>query len=123
MATIINKIAGEIRFGDKVFRNVKNMIIAEDGSITINGVPVEEYNGEEPNTFKIEITGNVETIESQDADVEVKGNAGNITSKNGNITCKDVTGSVINKNGNIICGSVSGGVTTKNGNIIRNNFN
>ena len=123
MATIINSVKGKINIGGKFFTNIHNVSIGDDGCITIDGKSIEDFNGEEPKVFKIEVVGNVESIETENADVEVKGNAGSIVSKNGNVTCGDVTGNVDNKNGNIVCGSVRGDVNTKNGNIIRNNFN
>lgn len=119
MATIINSIKGKINIGGKTFTNIHNITIGDDGIITIDGKSVEEFNGKEQTVFKIEVIGNVESIETENADVEVKGNAGSIVSKNGNVHCGDVTGNVESKNGNVICGSVSGDVNTKNGNIVR----
>lgn len=88
------------------------------GEILVGGKPFHEY-GSSVNILKIEITGNVESLTSEDADVVVKGNVGTVNSKNGNITCVYVDGNVDSKNGNIVCGAINGDCTTKNGNITR----
>lgn len=121
MGIFVSRIEGKVNIGGKAFNGVNNVRI-ENGTITIDGKSIEEFNGDEPKVFKVEIVGNVEKIETEDADVEVKGSACTIVSKNGNVTCGDVSGNVDNKNGNVICGDVRGDVNTKNGHIIRNNF-
>lgn len=121
MGIFVSRIEGKVNIGGKTFNGVNNVRI-ENGTITIDGKSIEELNGDEPKVFKVEIVGNVQNIETEDADVEVKGNAGSIVSKNGNVTCGNVSGNVDNKNGNVICGDVRGDVNTMNGNIIRNDF-
>lgn len=119
MATIISNSIGKVNIGGKTFHGVRNMRIEDDGRITVNGKPLEEFAEDDLKIFKIEITGNVENIETQDSDVEVNGSVGSITSHNGNVTCKDVSGNVKSANGNIVCGDVKGDATTMCGNIIR----
>ena len=115
--TIINQCAGSFWANGKEYRNIKGTIEINDRGVFVNGKPIEEY--KEPPVFKIVIEGNVESIETENADVEVKGSVTNVTSKNGNVTCGSVMGNVESKNGNVCCGSVAGDVTTKNGNILR----
>ena len=115
--TIINNIFGSFWANGKEYKNIKGTIEINDNGIFVDGKPIEQY--KEPPVFKIEVTGNVESIETENADVEVKGSVNTITSKNGNVTCGDVTGNVDSKNGNVHCGKVAGDVTTKNGNIMR----
>ena len=89
-----------------------------NGEILIDGKPFHEYDSS-VNILKVEITGNVGSVSTEDADVIVKGKVGTINSKNGNITCGDVEGNVDSKNGNIACSVVKGDCTTKNENIMR----
>lgn len=117
MATIIrNNFGGIITVNGKTFKDNTGVIeITEDG-ITVNGEPIEEY---EAHAVKIEIHGNVETIENTDASINVSGDVNSINTKNGNVVVgRDVLGDVNSKNGNVIVkGHVSGNATTKNGNI------
>ena len=115
--TIINSCSGSFSVNGKEYNNIKGTIEITDNGIYVNGKPIEEY--KEPPVFKIFVEGNVESIETENADVEVKGSVNTINSQNGNVTCSEVKGNVESKNGNIMCGKVEGDVTTKNGNIMR----
>ena len=108
---------GKIVVNGKVYENVKGTMEITDKGIFVNGKPIEEY--EEAPVLKIEISGNVESISSENADIEVRGNVNNVTTKNGNVNVgKDVLQNVDTKNGNVhVNGKVMGDVTTKNGNI------
>ena len=110
---------GKTVINGKVYENISGNINITDEGVFVNGKPIEEYT--EPHVCKIEIYGNVENIESENADVTVNGSAGNVVSKNGNVRVSNgVTGNVESKNGNIVVGGgVGGDVTTKNGNIDR----
>lgn len=120
MTNIINfncANGGKTVINGKTYSNIRGNMEINDKGVFVNGKPIEEY--EEPPVFKIEINGNVETIESENADIEVKGDVRTVNSKNGNISIgRDVLENVESKNGNIhISGKVMGDVTTKNGNI------
>lgn len=110
---------GKIAINGKVYENISGNMEITDKGVFVNGQPIEEYT--EPPVCKIEIYGNVESIESENADVTVNGSAGTVVSKNGNVRISNgVTGNVESKNGNIIVGGgIGGDVTTKNGNIDR----
>ena len=121
MGTIISNIHGNGKtvINGKVYENIRgNMTITDEG-IFIDGKPIEEY--QEPPVIKIEITGSVGAVESENADVTVNGPAGSVTTKNGNVQVSGgVKGNVDTKNGNVtVGGGVEGDVTTKNGNITR----
>lgn len=90
-----------------------------DGQIIVDGKPIEEYDEGECPIIKIEITGNVDNINTENGEVTVNGRVGSICSKNGNVKCETVEGNIDSKNGNIYCHTVNGDVETKNGNIIR----
>ena len=121
MKTVITNIncncTGRIVIDGKVYEGINGKMTITDKGIFVNGKPLEEYT--EPPVMKIEIHGNVETIDSEDSDIEVKGNVTTVNSKNGNIHVgRDVLQNVESKNGNIhVNGNVMGEVTTKNGNI------
>ena len=115
--TIINSIKGSFYANGKKYENINGRVEITDRGIFVNGKPIEEY--KEPPVFKIIVEGNVESIETENADVKVKGTVNTVSSKNGNVNCGDVTGNVDSKNGNVHCGRVAGDVTTKNGNIFR----
>lgn len=120
MMSIINiHGGGETIINGKVYKNLSGQMTITDKGVFVNGKPIEEC--DEPFVLKVEINGNVESVDSENADVTINGSAGSVVSKNGNIhVSRDVTGSVETKNGNIIIGGgVGGDVTTKNGNIDR----
>ena len=115
--TEINQLGGTLNINGKSYKNIKGKITITDKGIFVDGKPIEEY--VEPPVFKVVVEGNVESLNTENADVEVNGTVNTITSKNGNVTCGDVLGNVDSKNGNVCCGKVEGDVTTKNGNIMR----
>ena len=121
MNTIINNIHGNGKtvINGKVYENFSGSMTITDEGIFVNGKPIEEY--KEPPVIKIEITGSVDAIERENADVTVNGPAGSVTTKNGNVQVSNgVRGNVDTKNGNVtVGGDVGGDVTTKNGNIMR----
>lgn len=108
---------GTMNIWGKIIHCNGETIEIKNGEILVDGKPFQGY--DKAKVLKVEITGNVESVSSEDADVIVHGKVGTINSKNGNVTCGDVDGNVDSKNGNIVCGSIKGDCTTKNGNIMR----
>lgn len=122
--TIINRIgSGKIVINGKcrIIRENASMEIDGNGNVFVNGKPLEDYeaNYSDPPVLKIEITGTVQHIETENADIQVNGNVGEVVSKNGNVSCHTVEGSVTSKNGNVSCSVIKGDCDTKNGNIMR----
>lgn len=115
---IIENCKGAVNVCGKVVHCNNEVIEIRDGQVLIGGKPVKEYDFS-ASIVKVEITGNVESVSSEDADVIVNGKVGTVNSKNGNVTCGNVDGNVDSKNGNVVCGMVKGDCTTKNGNIMR----
>lgn len=113
----IHSHVGKMYVNGKVFENVNGTMEITDNGVFVNGKSIEEY--EQAPVLKIEFTGRVETIESEDADITVMGDVGTVNSKNGNIHVnRDVLANCETKNGNItVSGKILGDVTTKNGNI------
>lgn len=99
----------------------QNITITDRGMF-VNGKPIEEFDESQMLVLKIEITGNIETLTTENGEITVNGRVGSVVSKNGNVNCQTVEGNVETKNGNVICGNVMGDCDTKNGNIIRNNY-
>lgn len=119
MANIISNIncsGGSLIFNGKKY-NVNGQVVITTEGFFINGKSIEKY--EEAPVFKIEIHGNVDSIESENASIEVNGDVNSVNTKNGNVQVgRDVKGNAETKNGNIlVSGKVMGDVTTKNGNI------
>lgn len=111
MGITIEKISGSFSIGGKNIKGARNVVIGDDGKMTIDGVPLEDYQeGDGPMVVKIVITGNVGNIKTENADVEVNGKVCSINSKNGNITCGSVKGDVCNKNGCITRNNYFGNV-------------
>ena len=122
---IISKVTinGKTRVnGRYVNLTVQNITITDRGMF-VNGKPIEEFDDSQVPVLKIEITGNVESLTTENGEVTVNGRVGTVVSKNGNVNCQTVEGNVESKNGNVIVTTCHGDCDTKNGNIIRNNYN
>ena len=118
--TTIMNCNGKMVIGGREIDAKGRKIEINDNCVFIDGVPAEQFKGEERPVLKIEIMGNVETIETEDADVTVNGRVGSISSKNGNVQAQTVEGDIVSKNGNVCVNTCHGSCDTKNGNIIRN---
>lgn len=66
----------------------------------------------------ITIVGDVQVLDSEEADVTVQGNVGTVRSTNGNVRAGNVTGNIETRNGNVTCGHVQGDVSSRNGNVL-----
>ena len=118
--TTIMNCNGKMALGGREIHAKGRKIEINGNGAFIDGVPADQSKGEERPVLKIEITGNVETIETEDADVTVNGRVGSISSKNGNVQAQTVEGDIVSKNGNVCVNTCHGSCDTKNGNIIRN---
>ncbi len=122
---IISKVIihGKIRAkGRYVNLQGQNVSITDNG-IYVNGKPIEEFDDSQVPVLKIEITGNVERLTTENGDVTVNGRVGTVVSKNGNVECQTVDGNVESMNGNVSVTTCHGDCDTQNGNIFRNNYN
>ena len=119
---IISKVTinGKTQINGRYINLTGQNVSITDNGIYVNGKPIEEFDDSQVPVLKIEITGNVETIETEDADVTVNGRVGSISSKNGNVQAQTVEGDIVSKNGNVCVNTCHGSCDTKNGNIIRN---
>lgn len=96
----------------------QNITITDRGMF-VNGKPIEEFDDSQVPVLKIEITGNVESLTTENGEVTVNGRVGTVVSKNGNVNCQTVEGNVESKNGNVMSGKIMGDCDAKNGNIMR----
>lgn len=121
---IISKVTinGKTRVNGR-YVNLTGQNITIDRGMFVNGKPIEEFDESQVSVLKIEITGNIESLTTENGEVTVNGRVGTVVSKNGNVECQTVEGNVENKNGNVIVTTCHGDCDTKNGNIIRNNYN
>lgn len=122
---IISKVTinGKTRVNGRYVNLTGQNITITDRGMFVNGKPIEEFDESQVPVLKIEITGNVESLTTENGEVTVNGRVGTVVSKNGNVECQTVEGNVENKNGNVIVTTCHGDCDTKNGNIIRNNYN
>ena len=122
---IISKmtINGKTRVNGRYVNLTGQNITITDRGMFVNGKPLEEFDDSQVPVLRIEITGNVESLTTENGEVTVNGRVGTVVSKNGNVECQTVEGNVESKNGNVIVTTCHGDCDTKNGNIIRNNYN
>lgn len=122
---IISKVTinGKTRVNGRYVNLTGQNITITDRGMFVNGKPIEEFDDSQVPVLKIEITGNIESLTTENGEVTVNGRVGTVVSKNGNVECQTVEGNVESKNGNVIVTTCHGDCDTKNGNIIRNNYN
>ena len=124
---IISKmtISGKTRINGRYVNLTGQDITITDKGMFVNGKPIEEFDENESQVpvLKIEITGNVENLTTENGEVTVNGRVGTIVSKNGNVDCQTVEGNIESKNGNISVTTCHGDCDTKNGNIFHNTYN
>ncbi len=118
---IISKmtINGKTRVNGRYVNLTGQNITITDRGMFVNGKPLEEFDDSQVPVLKIEITGNIESLTTENGEVTVNGRVGTVVSKNGNVNCQTVEGNVESKNGNVMCGKIMGDCDTKNGNIMR----
>lgn len=118
---IISKmtINGKTRINGRYVNLTGQNITITDRGMFVNGKPLEEFDESQVPVLKIEITGNVESLTTENGEVTVNGRVGSVVSKNGNVNCQTVEGNVESKNGNVMCATIKGDCETKNGNIMR----
>lgn len=118
---IISKVTinGKTRVNGRYVNLTGQNITITDRGMFVNGKPIEQFDESQVPVLKIEITGNVESLTTENGEVTVNGRVGTVVSKNGNVNCQTVEGNVESKNGNVMCGKIMGDCDTKNGNIMR----
>lgn len=119
-STIIGGISGNVTYNGKTInipRGSRFEMI--DGKVLINGKPFELYNEADCPIIKIEITGNVESIETESGDVTIQGDASNIHTMSGDVRCNAVSGNVNTMSGDVTCDNIKGHCSTMSGDIRR----
>ena len=102
VSTIIGGISGNVTYNGKTInipRGSRFEMI--DGKVLINGKPFEQYNEADCPIIKIEINGNVESIETESGDVTIQGDAGNVNTMSGDVTCDNIKGHCSTMSGDI----------------------
>ena len=118
--TIIGNISGRITYNGRTI-NVPQSSLMEivNGQILIDGKPFEQYNKADCPIIKIELTGNVESIETESGDVTVNGDVRYVKTMSGDVRCKTVEGDVSTMSGDVTCDNIKGNCSTMSGNIRR----
>lgn len=103
---IISKVTinGKTRVNGRYVNLTGQNITITDGGIFVNGKPLEEFDESQVPVLRIEITGNVESLTTENGEVTVNGRVGTVVSKNGNVMCGKIMGDCDTKNGNIMRG-------------------
>lgn len=101
-STIIGTVSGRITYNGRTI-NIPQSLRMElvDGQILIDGKPFEQYDKADCPIIKIELTGNVEHVQTQTGDVEVHGDVHNAKTMSGDITCDCIKGHCSTMSGDI----------------------
>ena len=101
-STIIGTVSGRITYNGRTI-NIPQSSRMElvDGQILIDGKPFEQYEKADCPIIKIELTGNVEHVQTQTGDVEVHGDVHNAKTMSGDITCDCIKGHCSTMSGDI----------------------
>lgn len=101
-STIIGTVCGRITYNGRTI-NISQSSRMElvDGQILIDGKPFEQYDKADCPIIKIELTGNVEHVQTQTGDVEVHGDVHNAKTMSGDITCDCIKGHCSTMSGDI----------------------
>lgn len=101
-STIIGTVSARITYNGRTI-NIPQSSRMElvDGQILIDGKPFEQYDKADCPIIKIELTGNVEHVQTQTGDVEVHGDVHNDKTMSGDITCDCIKGHCSTMSGDI----------------------
>lgn len=120
VTTINGNISGKIHFNNKVVKIPHGSCFEMvNGQFIIDGKPLEQYNEADCPTIKIELTGNVESIQTADGDVTVNGNVHYAKTMSGDIKCKTIEGDAKTMSGDITSDCIKGYCSTMSGDIRR----
>ena len=91
------------------------------GNITISGNKVVvdgvEQAGELVGDIKIDVHGDVASMNAGSGDVTISGSCGPVSTMSGDVHCGDVNGNIKTMSGDVTCGAVIGSVSTMSGHI------
>lgn len=120
VTTINGNISGKIHVNNRVVNIPHGSCFKMvNGQFLINGNPLEQYNEADCPTIKIELTGNVESIQTADGDVTVNGNVRYAKTMSGDIKCKTIEGDAKTMSGDITSDCIKGYCSTMSGDIRR----
>ena len=94
----------------------KNISI-EHGEVYIDNVLLSDITDTNEKTIIINVSGDVNNIITDNANVTCDNVSGYVESKNGDISAIDIHGNVSTHNGDIKCSNINGTVRTVNGDI------
>lgn len=87
---IISKVTinGKTQINGRYINLTGQNVSITDNGIYVNGKPIEEFDESQVPVLRIEITGNVESLTTENGEVTVNGRVGTVVSKNGNVTVR-----------------------------------
>lgn len=106
------KAGGRIVIDGREFTGGSISIV--NGKVTVDGVVQD---GQLVGDVKIDVHGDVVSMNSESGDVTVTGSCGSVQTMSGDVKCGDVSGNVKTMSGDVICGAIGGGVSTMSGDI------
>lgn len=113
MANINMRGSGRVVIDGREYTG-KSIIVGNDGKVTVDGVLQD---GSLVGNIKIDVHGDVESMNAGAGDVTVSGSCGPVSTMSGDVHCGDVTGNIKTMSGDVTCGAVRGGVGTMSGDI------
>lgn len=91
-------------------------ITIQNGVVTVDGVD-QDITFAAGQTIKVEVSGDVDTLETKSGDVTVNGAVGRVKTQSGDVRCGDVNGDAETMSGDITCKKIGGNARTMSGNI------
>lgn len=107
----------------KITINGNTITLSGSGIRIVNGRVIVDGLDATPDAkeIRIEIHGNVETIEADSCDsINVSGSVHDVLTQTGDVTCGDVLGGVRSTSGDIRCADVRGSVESVSGDVHAN---
>lgn len=112
MTNINMKGSGRVVIDGRDFTG--NNITIRGNKVVVDGV---EQSGELVGDIKIDVHGDVVSLNAGSGDVTISGSCGPISTMSGDVHCGDVTGNIKTMSGDVTCGAVRGSVGTMSGDI------
>lgn len=126
MSMVMHNVSGPFTIGDKTFPNgVREVVIADDGTISVNGKPIDQcdINEIEQSGLHISVTGSIESVILSAVPATFHGNVGSVHASNGSVACENVDGDVTTQGGSVaVSGEVRGSINTNGGSYIESHY-
>lgn len=126
MSIVMHNVSGPFTIGDKTFpHGVREVVIADDGTITVNGKPIDQCNVNEieQSGLHISVTGSIESVILSDVPAIFHGRVGEVHASDGCVSCENISGNVTTQGGSVsVSGDVKGNINTNGGSYIESHY-